>query len=159
MEELIDSHRRSGHRPEVNHLVTGGIGIELHTYRILHPGIRHQNPPGGDSSTKSRKPGRSQVETFAYLVPTEEHHSNERGFHKECQNTFDSKRRTEDVAHEPTVITPVRTEFKLQNQSRCHTYGKVDAEEFHPELGSMFPELVTRTVVHRFHDAHNYRQS
>ena len=99
------------------------------------------------------------MEAFAHLVPTEEHHRNERGFHKECQDAFDSQRRTEDVAHKPAVIAPVRTEFKLQNQSRSHTYGEVDAEELHPELGCMFPKLVTRTVVHRFHDAHNHRQS
>ena len=99
------------------------------------------------------------MEAFAHLVPTEEHHRNERGFHKECQDAFDSQWRTEDVAHKPAVIAPVRTEFKLQNQSRSHTYGEVDAEELHPELGCMFPKLVTRTVVHRFHDAHNHRQS
>ena len=98
------------------------------------------------------------METFAYLIPTEEHHSNERGFHKECQNTFDGKRRTEDVAHEPAVITPVRTNSNSRI-SPVATPGKVDAESFIQNLAVYVPELVTRTVIHRFHDAHNYRQS
>ena len=99
------------------------------------------------------------MKAFAHLVPTKEHHCNERGLHEECQNAFDGKRCTEDVAHKPAIITPVRTKLELQNQPRSHTYGKVDSEKFHPELGCVFPKLITRTVIRRFHDAHNNRQS
>ena len=159
VEELVDSHRRSGHSPEVHHLVACRIGIELHTYGILHPRIGNQNPPGRNRGAQPREPSRCQMETLAHLIPAEEHDGDKRCFHKESQNTLDGKRRTEDVAHKPTVITPIRTEFKFQNDTGCHTNSKVDTENLHPEFGSTFPKFVTRTVVRCLHDAHNYRQS
>ena len=67
----------------------------------------------------------------AHLLPTEEHDGDERRFHEEGKDALDGKRRSEDVAHKPAVITPVRTELKLQDDAGRHANGEVDAEKLH----------------------------
>ena len=159
MGELIDRYGREEYVPEGGHLVADGVDVEGAAYRILHPGVRYQDPEGRQIGADGREPGGGEMEASADAVPAEEHDGDKRCFHKESQNTLDGKRRTEDVAHKPTVITPIRTEFKFQNDTGCHTNSKVDTENLHPEFGSTFPKFVTRTVVRCLHDAHNYRQS
>ena len=159
MEKLIDRHRRSCHRPEIYHFITHRIRIELHAYRMLHPCIRNENPPSGNGSSQACQPSRSKVKAFAYLIPSEEHDRNKRSFHKERQNTFDSKRRTENIPHKPRIITPVRTKLKLQNQPRCHTDGEVNTEKFHPKLGSPLPEFIACFIIQRLHYSHHHSQS
>ena len=159
MKELVDRYRRSCHRPEINHLITHCIGIELHTYRMLHPCVCYENPPSGDRSPQTSQPGRSKVEAFAHLIPSEEHDSDKRGFHKERQNTFDSKRRTENITYKPRIITPVRTKLKLQDQSCRYTNGEVDTEKFHPELGCPLPKFIACFIIQRLHYSHHHSQS
>jgi hypothetical protein len=122
---------------------------------MLHPGIGYQNPPGGDRSSQSCEPGRSQVETFADLIPPEKHDGNKRGLHKESQNALDGKRRAKNITYKPGIVTPVGSELKLKDQSRGYTYGKVDTENLHPKLGCPFPELIACFIIKGFHDTHN----
>ena len=159
VEELIDCYRRGSHRPKINHLITDSVRIEFHAYRMLHPCVGNENPPGRNRSSQSRQPGGSQVETFTYFSPSEKHNRDKRSFHKECQNTFNSQRSTEDIPYKPRIIAPVRTDFKLQNQPRCHTDGKVNTEKFHPKLGSLFPKFVACFIIQRLHDSHHHCQS
>ena len=126
---------------------------------MLHPCVGNENPPGGNRSSQACEPGRSQVETFTYFAPPKEHDGDKCGFHKECQNTFNSQRSTEDVSYKPRIIAPVCTELKLQNQTGCHTNGKVYTEEFHPKLGSLFPKFIACFIIQRLHDSHHHCQS
>ena len=98
------------------------------------------------------------MRTSADLVPAKEHDGDKRGFHKECQNTFDCQRSAEDIAYEPTVVRPVRTELKFQDQTGSDSNRKIDTEEFHPEFGCFFPKLFSGTVVDRFHHGHHNSQ-
>ena len=124
----------------------------MHTYRILHPRIGDQDPKGGKSCSYDRQPGGSQVEAFAHLVPTEKHHGYKSRFHKERQNSFDSKGSSEDVSYKPTVIRPVRSEFEFEDQPGGNTDSEVNTKQFHPELRCLFPELVTCFVIDGLHD-------
>ena len=159
MKKLIDRYRRKGHRPKIYHLIADTIRIELHAYRILHPGIGNKNPPGRNRSSQSGKPGRSKMKTFAYLFPSKKHDSNECGFHKESKNSFDCKWGTENVAYKPRIIAPVGSEFKLEYQTGSYSDGKVYTKKFHPKLSGILPEFLTRFVIQRFHDTHHYCQS
>ena len=78
------------------------------------------------------------MKAFAHLVPTKEHHCNERGLHEECQNAFDGKRCTEDVAHKPAIITPVRTKLELQNQPVATPMAKLIPKSFIQNLAVCF---------------------
>ena len=122
---------------------------------MLHPGVGYQNPPRRDGGAQACEPRGGQVEAAAHLVPTKEHDGYEGALHKEGQDAFDGKRRTEYIAHEPGVVAPVRAELKFKNQSRGHTYGKVNAEEFLPELGCLFPKLVLRADILCLHQCHD----
>ena len=99
------------------------------------------------------------MKTLAHFLPAEEHHRYKRSFHEEGQNPFNSQRRTEDIAYEPRIITPIRTKFKFQNQTGCHTNGKVNTEKFHPKFGCPFPEFIACFIIQRLHYSHYHRQS
>ena len=158
VEELDDGHGVGHQRPEIHHLVTHRVGVELHTHGALHPCIGNENPHRRDAGTDARHPCGEQVGTLAHLVPSEEHDGEERGLHEECQDALDGERSAEDVAHEPRIVTPIRTELELQDDARGDAHGKVDGKEFHPELGGTFPELVFLNHVKGFHGCHNHRQ-
>ena len=159
MEKLSHSHRRECHRCKIHHLITHCLRIECHAHRILHPSVGNQNPPCRKCCTDTCQPCRCQVETFTYFVPAKEHNGNERCLHKESQNTLDGQRSTENITYKPRVITPVRTELKLQNQSRSNTYGEVNTEKLHPELCRAFPEFLTCDYIESLHEPHNHSQS
>lgn len=65
----------------------------------------------------------------------------------------------EHVAHEPGVVAPVGAEFKFQDDACGNAHGEVDAKEFLPETGYVFPERLVGTVVTCFGDSHDYCQS
>ena len=44
MNEMADRHRRAENLPEILHLKTRRIGVEMHTDRMLHPGVGNQYP-------------------------------------------------------------------------------------------------------------------
>ena len=44
MGELIDRYGREEYVPEGGHLVADGVDVEGAAYRILHPGVRYQDP-------------------------------------------------------------------------------------------------------------------
>ena len=77
MAELVDGKGRKGDVEERYHLVAHGVGIELAPYRILHPRVGHQNPPGTDGSAQAREPSGCQVEAWRNLLPAKIHHSHE----------------------------------------------------------------------------------
>ena len=159
MKELIDSHRRKRNSHKVDHLVAYGVRIELHAYRMLHPRIGNQNPPGRNRSSQAREPGWNEVESLAHLVPSKEHDSNKRGLHKESQNTFNCKRCTENIAYKPGIVTPIGSELKLQDQPGGHSHGKIDTEKFHPEFSRSFPEFIACFIIKGLHNGHNNRQT
>jgi cytochrome bd ubiquinol oxidase subunit II len=132
VEELGDSHGREGDSCKVHHFISYCFGIESHPYGVLHPGIGDQNPPSGDRCSQSGEPGGCQMETLAHFVPAEEHDGNESGFHKKCQDSFDSQWGSEDIAHKPGIVTPVSSELEFQNQtggnSLLFTLGRNDEE-------------------------------
>ena len=99
------------------------------------------------------------MEPFRHLVPSEVHHRHEGRFHEKRHDALDSQRCSEDITHEPRVITPVRTELKLKDDTRGDTHGKVDAEQFLPELRRILPKAFLCTVVACLHDAHDHSQS
>ena len=98
------------------------------------------------------------MRSLAHLVPPKVHDGNEGGFHEESHDTLNGQRSAEDIAHKPAVVAPVRAELKLQNDARSHAHGKIDAEELHPELRRLFPELASRAHIQRFHDGHDDAQ-
>ena len=100
MEELVDSRSRE-QCPEIIHHIAHLRRVELHSYRILHPRVGHENPKRGNRGSYGRKPRGGKMETLAHAPPAEKHHGNERGFHKESQYPLDGERRTEDVANKP----------------------------------------------------------
>ena len=159
MGKLVDGEWRECHIQERGHLEAHGVGIEFLTYRILHPGVGYENPPGRNGGTKSREPGGGKVEAPAHLIPAEEHHGHEGALHEECQDAFDGEGSAEYVAHEPGVIAPVGAEFKLQDDACGNAHGEVDAKEFLPETGYVLPERLVGAVVACFGDAHDYCQS
>ncbi len=94
-----------------------------------------------------------------HLLPAKEHHGDERRLHEEGQNALNGKRRTEDVAHKPTVIAPVGAKLKLQDDASGHADGEIHAKDGHPELGGGQPLLAARAQVDGFHDGHNHTQA
>ena len=157
--ELTHGKRREGHLQERHHLVAHRVGIELTAHGILHPRIGHENPPSRNGSTQAGEPGRCQVEALRDLVPTKVHHGHEGRLHEEGHDALDGERSTEDVAHEPRVVRPVRAELKLQDDARGNTHGEVDAKEFLPELRRVAPEALLRAIVAGLHDAHDHGQA
>ena len=99
------------------------------------------------------------MEAWRYLLPTEIHDGHEGGLHEEGYDTLDGQWGTEDVAYEPGVVAPVGTKLEFEDDTCGNTHGEVDSEELLPENGSVFPELVLRTIVTGLHDTHNDRQS
>ena len=171
MEELVDGKGRQCHVQETDHLVAHGVRIEGTAYRILHPCVSYQNPPGRDGSTNTCQPCSSQMEAWRYLLPTEKHHGDKGGLHKEGDDTFDGQWCTKDVAHKPRVVGPVGTKLKFQDDTCGYTHGKVDAKEALPKLCGIAPESVDRlvdncsfealegTVPTRLDDTHHYGES
>ena len=155
MEKLVDGKRRKGHVEEAGHLVAHGVGVEFAAHGILHPGVGHQNPPGRNRGTKTGEPRRGQMETRRHLLPAEIHHSDEGALHEKRHNALNGERRTENVAHEPGIVAPIRAEFKFKDDTRGHTHGEIHAEETLPENGGVLPEWLTCAIIARFHDAHD----
>ena len=158
VQELHHSYRIKYQCPEVDHFVTNRVGIELHAYRMLHPGIGHQDPHRRNAGTDTCHPSCQQVGTLAHLVPPKEHDCEEGRLHEKGQNPLDGKRRTENVAHKPRIIAPVGSELEFQNDTSGDTYRKINGEELHPELGRTLPELVFLDDIEGFHGSHNHRQ-
>ena len=157
--ELVDGKGLEGHAEEVHHLVADGLGVEVHARGVLHPAVGHENPPSRDRCAEAGEPSGGQVEAFADLAPTEEHEGDEGRFHEEGQDAFDGERRTEDVADEPRIVTPVCAELKLEDDTGGYADGEVDAEEFLPELGGGFPKLIAGAIIHSFHNGHHECES
>ena len=139
--------------------MTHSVRIEFHAYRMLHPRVGDEDPNRRNTCPDTRHPGSQQVCLLTHLVPTEEHHGKEGCFHEEGQDTFDSQWRTEDVAHEPRVVAPIGTEFEFKDDARSDTHGKINGEEFHPELGCPFPELVFLDDIKGLHGCHDHCQT
>lgn len=72
---------------------------------------------------------------------------------------FDSQRSSEDISHKPTIIRPIGTKLKLQNNTGSHTDCEVDTEQLHPELRNAFPCRISGFVVNSLHDRHYDAQS
>src|SRR5690554_7067735 len=134
MQKFIDRGFGKQNRPKVDHLISDRVGIEHGAYRILHPGIGHQNPYSGKTGAYRRQPGGGEVKALAYLVPAKEHNGNEGAFQKKGHNAFNCQRSAKNISNKPRVIAPVGAELKLKNDARGYSNGEVDAEEFHPEL-------------------------
>ena len=94
------------------------------------------------------------METLAHFVPAEEHDGNESGFHKKCQDSFDSQWGSEDIAHKPGIVTPVSSELEFQNQTGGDTYGEIDSKQFHPEFSCVLPEFLTCCYIKGLHEPH-----
>ena len=62
MAELIHGEGRESHVGKRGHLEAHGVGVELLTDGILHPGVGDKNPPGRDGGTQAGEPCRSKVE-------------------------------------------------------------------------------------------------
>ena len=99
------------------------------------------------------------MEALGNLVPAEIHHSYEGALHEEGHDTLDGQGSAEDVTYEPGIVAPVRTEFKLQDDTRGHAHGEIDSEELLPKLGRALPELIIRAIVTGLHDTHTDSQS
>lgn len=119
----------------------------------------HQNPPCRKGCSQSRQPGRSQMETLAYLIPSKEHDRNKGGFHKESNDPFDSKRSSENITDEPGIVTPVRSKLEFQDQSGGHPHCKINSKQTHPELNRPLPELISGTYIQCLHRSHHNGQS
>ncbi len=159
MAELTHGEGGEGDVGKRHHLIAHRVGIELTAHGILHPGVGHEDPPGGDGRTQAREPGGGEVEARRHLLPAEIHHGHEGTLHEEGDDTLDSQWRTEDVTHEPGIVRPVGAELELEDDTCGDTHGEVHAEQFLPELGSCLPELILRTIVIGLYDTHNDRQS
>ena len=153
MEKLVHRNRREDYLRKVNHLVPGGIGIELHSDGILHPCVCNKNPDCREVGPYGSKPCRGQMEPFADFVPPEVHDGKKGTLHKKCKYTLDCQRRTEYVAYKPGVVAPVCSELELQNYACGHAHGKVDCKDAGPESGEFFPEqgllLIFRPLLFR----------
>ena len=99
------------------------------------------------------------MESARHLLPTEEHHCHKGGFHEESHYTLDGKRSSKDVAHKPRVVAPVGTKLKFEDDTRSHTHGEVNTEEFLPKLCSLFPKLLAGAIPASFYDAHDEGES
>ena len=99
------------------------------------------------------------MEARRYLLPAEEHDGYKGRLHEESHDTLDGQRSAEDVAHEPRVVRPVSTKLELEDDTRSHTHGEIDAEEALPELRSVAPENVAFAIPERLADAHDDCQS
>ena len=159
MHEFNDSRRLECHGKEIHHLISDGIRIELHAYRMLHPRVGNKNPPSRYHSADSRKPSSHKVCAFTHFLPSEEHDSDKGSLHKESEDAFYSKRSTKNVAYKPRIIREIRAKLKFQNYAGSHTYGKIDAEEFLPKAGYASPRFIATHHIDGFHDGHHYTQS
>ena len=104
MEKFVDCDRRKGYGPEVVHDVAHLPGVEFHSYRILHPCVRDENPQGRDACAKGGEPCRGEMEAGADFFPSEEHNCYECCFHEEGQESLDGEGGSEDVAYKPAVV-------------------------------------------------------
>ena len=157
--ELVDGERRQRHVKKRGHLVAHRVRIELAAHWILHPAVSHQYPPRAERRTDARKPGGSQVEAAAHLLPAEEHDSDKSALHKEGHNALYRQRSTEDVADKPGIVAPVGAELKLKHDARSHANGKVYTEQTLPEFCRHKPVNALRTVINGFHNAHDQGKS
>ena len=159
MEKFVDSDGWEYQCPEIVHDISCSFRVEFHTHRVLHPWIGHQYPKSRYGSAYCREPCRGQMESFADFVPAEKHDCDESRFHKKGHNSFYGKGSSENIAYEPAIIRPVRTELKFEDNTRCYSDCKIDSEKGHPILGNRFPPFVAGTVINGFHYTHDYSQS
>ena len=157
----MHGNRRENHLGKRIHDIAHLCRVKFHTHWILHPCVCNKNPQCGKRCPYCRKPGSSQVEPGADLVPAKKHNGNKCGFHKKGNNTLNGKRSTEYIAHKPGIVTPVCTKFKLKNNTCCHAHGKVYTEQQHPELGYFKPFCTFCPHIYCFHNGNNngYTQS
>ena len=159
VDELIDCDRRQCHVEEGGHLVAHGVGVELLAYRMLHPRVGHENPPGGNCGAERREPCGGKVEALADLVPAKEHDGNEGRFHEEGHDALDGERSVEDVAHEVGVVAPVGAELKFEDDTCGNAHSEVNAKELLPKLCAVAPESVTSPVPTGLCNTHDDSQS
>src|SRR6266508_2639405 len=91
------------------------------------------------------------LRNFAF---TENPNAQECGFQEECQQGFYGERCTENIANIARILRPVHTELKLLHDTCYHANGKVDQEQFAPELGHFMPGFVFGLVVASLHECY-----
>ena len=99
------------------------------------------------------------MKLLRYAIPSKKHHCDEGGFHKECQNTFNSERCTEYIAYEETVVGPVGSELKFQNNAGSNANCEVNTEQLLPEFCPAHPLGPVGPIVDGFGNCHNDPQS
>jgi len=55
------------------------------------------------------------------------------------------------------IVGPVGAKFKLQYDTCSNSYGKIDNEKGHPELGGLLPFFVADLEINGLHDGNNKR--
>ena len=99
------------------------------------------------------------MEFLADLVPAKEHHGHKSRLDEKGNYSFNGKRGTKNVTHEPGIVAEVGTELKFQNDTGGDTDREVDAEKLHPEFRGVLPELVLLNDINCLHHGHHNRQA
>ena len=159
VEEFYHRRVRERHCGEVGHDVAHLRRVEVHSHRVLHPGVGHQNPVGRQRDADSGEPCGGEVESGRHPLPPEEHHRDECALEEERRYPFDSQGSAENITHEPGIVAPVRAEFELENNARSHAAGEIDTEQEHPEFCHPLPAFVAGFQIDALHDAHYQRQA
>src|SRR5665647_1381915 len=96
------------------------------------------------------------MKLLAHFFPAKKHDGNKSCFHKERYNTFNSQWSTKNITNEPTIIRPVGSKLKLQNNTGGYTNSEVYSKKCHPKLSCFFPLLITCFYIQAFHYRHYY---
>ncbi len=122
-------------REEVLELGPPRRGVYGVPHGLLHPGVCRQDDVGREGGRDGHDPDRREVDAPGQLVPTEDPDPQEGRLQEEGEQPFDGQRRSEDVSHEPAVITPVHAELELLDDARDHAHGEVDQEQLAVKAG------------------------
>src|SRR5660397_196512 len=85
------------------------------------------------------------VEAGSDSATSEEKYSQERGLQEEGEDAFSGQRRSEHIAHESGILSPIRAKGELHGYPRGHSNGESGGEEPDPEIRS-FPVLVLSLI-------------
>ena len=144
---------------EVGHERLRAVGRKLGAGGCLHPGVRDDDPQRGQARAKPHEPCGCQVELLRNFRATEQQHAQEHRLQEERQQRLGCQRRSENVAHEACVVSPVRTEAELHGDTGRHAERERGRENLHPEARRRRVFGLARTVVARFENRYDHAQA
>ena len=101
---------------------------------MLHESIRRQDEIGREQRSSRRDPDGGKVQFLRDAIPAKDPNPQECALQEECNQTFHSKRRSENISHEAAIGRPVHTKLELLNNPSYNADSEVNKEELSKEF-------------------------